>query len=72
MTWSRALECGGSVIPLPDQPLPAPGQGDVCAAVIESLPVDALRPGRCRFEVTLEGPRGKPASRALDFEVGPS
>jgi hypothetical protein len=69
----RVLSCGSesTAVRLPPRSLAAPRKGVQCEPLIDSIPADALRPGRCRFDLLLKGPGGEQERGAREFTVVP-
>jgi VWFA-related protein len=69
-TLRRTLSCSGAAAPLASSEAPLPAaDADGCALLVDPLPSDALVPGPCVYEVTLERPGEAPLSRRLEFRI---
>jgi len=70
----RILTCGpgNRAVRLPPRSWPSDRRGPSCVPLIDSIPADALEPGRCRFDVLLSTPGGELESAVREFSVVPS
>ena len=64
----RSLRCGGFELAgrLSERRIYVPGREEECFVVLETLPADAMGPGDCRYQVTLEPPG---ETRSLPFRI---
>jgi hypothetical protein len=69
----RSLHCGDREVSeqLAGRRVPVPGREAQCFVVLEGAPPDALPPGACRYEVTMQPPGFPAQSRSLAFTVPP-